>query len=168
MEKKFTIDGVEKVISKLSMTGDEVSFEFAGKTYGFKLLQTSDGSSWVVQDRETHAVLRGVISRLPQRLGTAVVSTGGIVSEVAPVARIAGGQEVSAVTGSNPVAPLTGVIREVAVVVGQEVAANQTVATIEAMKMQLAIVAPKAGKVKEVCVSVGDQVMEGRVVLVVE
>lgn len=167
MEKKFTIDGVERVISKLSTAGDEISFDFSGKTYRFKLLQSSDGTSWVVQDCETHAVLRGVTARIPQRPGAAVVSTGGAVCEVAPVARVGAGQEVSAVTGSNPVAPLTGVIREVSVVVGQEVAANQTVATIEAMKMQLAIVAPKAGQVKEVCVSVGDQVMEGRVVLVV-
>jgi len=167
MEKKFTIDGVEQVISKLSMTGDEVAFDFAGKSYQFKLLQSRDGTSWVIQDCETHAVHRGAIARMPQKLGIAVVSTVGVVCEVAPVARKGGGQEVSAATGSNPVAPLTGVIREVAVVLGQEVAANQTVATIEAMKMQLAIVAPKAGRVKEVCVSVGDQVMEGRVVLVI-
>jgi biotin carboxyl carrier protein len=96
-----------------------------------------------------------------------VVSIGGVACEVAPTARKGGGQEISGVSGSNPVAPLAGVIREIAVAVGQEVTANQTVATIEAMKMQLAILAPKAGTVKEVCVGVGEQVMEGRIVLVV-
>ena len=168
MEKKFTIDGVEQIISKVSITADEVSFDFAGKSYKFKLLESSGGTSWVIQDCETHAVHRGAIARMPQKLGVAVLSSGSVACEVAPVVRSGGGQEVSAVTGRNPVAPLTGVIREVAVVVGQEVMAQQTVATIEAMKMQMAIVAPSAGKVKEVCVGVGDQVMEGRVVLVVE
>jgi biotin carboxyl carrier protein len=167
MEKKFTIDGVEHVISKLCVAGEEVTFDFIGTSYRFKLLQSSSGVSWVVQDCNTHAVHRGAIAPVPQKLSTVVISTDGTACEVAPVARKGGGQEVSAVTGSNPVAPLTGVIREVSVAVGQEVTANQTVATMEAMKMQLAIVAPKAGTVREVCVGVGDQVMEGQIVVVV-
>jgi pyruvate carboxylase len=63
-------------------------------------------------------------------------------------------------------APFAGVV-SVNVSEGDEVTAGQTVATIEAMKMEAAITAPKAGKVARVAVSQPAQVEGGDLLLVV-
>jgi pyruvate carboxylase len=57
-------------------------------------------------------------------------------------------------------APFAGVV-SVNVAVGDAVAAGQTIATIEAMKMEAAITAPKAGTVARVAVSATEQVESG-------
>jgi pyruvate carboxylase len=70
---------------------------------------------------------------------------------------------------SNPAhvaAPFAGVVT-VNVEAGDQVDAGQTVATIEAMKMEAAITAPKAGKVDRVAVSVTAQVEGGDLLVVV-
>ena len=70
---------------------------------------------------------------------------------------------------SNPdhiAAPFAGVVT-VSVAAGDKVAAGQTIATIEAMKMEAAITAPKAGKVSRVAVSVTAQVEGGDLLVVV-
>ncbi len=70
---------------------------------------------------------------------------------------------------SNPdhiAAPFAGVVT-VNVGAGDQVDAGQTIATIEAMKMEAAITAPKAGKVSRVAVSVTAQVEGGDLLVVV-
>ncbi len=70
---------------------------------------------------------------------------------------------------SNPdhvAAPFAGVVT-VNVDVGDQVDAGQTIATIEAMKMEAAITAPKAGKVSRVAVSATAQVEGGDLLVVV-
>jgi pyruvate carboxylase len=70
---------------------------------------------------------------------------------------------------SNPdhiAAPFAGVVT-VNVDAGDQVDAGQTIATIEAMKMEAAITAPKAGKVSRVAVSATAQVEGGDLLVVV-
>ncbi|HXL59102.1 MAG TPA: pyruvate carboxylase, partial [Mycobacterium sp.] len=70
---------------------------------------------------------------------------------------------------SNPdhiAAPFAGVVT-VNVEVGDQADAGQTIATIEAMKMEAAITAPKAGKVSRVAVSATAQVEGGDLLVVV-
>jgi pyruvate carboxylase len=70
---------------------------------------------------------------------------------------------------SNPdhvAAPFAGVVT-VNVTAGDKVDAGQTIATIEAMKMEAAITAPKAGKVDRVAVSATAQVEGGDLLVVV-
>jgi pyruvate carboxylase len=70
---------------------------------------------------------------------------------------------------SNPdhvAAPFAGVVT-VSVSVDDTVDAGQTIATIEAMKMEAAITAPKAGKVSRVAVSATAQVEGGDLLVVV-
>ncbi|UNB52706.1 pyruvate carboxylase [Mycolicibacterium sp. YH-1] len=70
---------------------------------------------------------------------------------------------------SNPdhvAAPFAGVVT-VPVVEGDTVEAGQTIATIEAMKMEAAITAPKAGTVARVAVSATEQVEGGDLLVVV-
>jgi biotin carboxyl carrier protein len=61
--------------------------------------------------------------------------------------------------------PLAGKVVAVDVKVGDTVAAEQNLMTIEAMKMNTYIPAPKAGTITEVLVKAGDAVDEGAVLI---
>ena len=70
---------------------------------------------------------------------------------------------------SNPdhvAAPFAGVVT-LAVAEGDKISAGETIATIEAMKMEAAITAPKAGTVSRVAVSATAQVEGGDLLVVV-
>ena len=65
-------------------------------------------------------------------------------------------------------APMPGSIHAVHVKAGQTVDAGDPIATLEAMKMEHAVVAPIAGTVAELAARAGDQVARGDVLAVVE
>ena len=70
--------------------------------------------------------------------------------------------EEAAQVGDDQVrAPMPGRIASVAVRPGARVARGQTLATLEAMKMEHALTAPFDSVVAEVRCAVGDQVQEG-------
>jgi propionyl-CoA carboxylase alpha chain len=73
-----------------------------------------------------------------------------------------------AVASGSLLAPMPGTVVSVAVEVGAEVAAGQTVLVLEAMKMQHTVSAPYAGVVTEIDVKPGAQVAAGEVLAVVE
>jgi 3-methylcrotonyl-CoA carboxylase alpha subunit len=58
-------------------------------------------------------------------------------------------------------APMPGKVVSFAVKVGDKVKAGQTLAVMEAMKMEHSITAPKEGEVKELLYAPGDQIAEG-------
>lgn len=62
--------------------------------------------------------------------------------------------------------PMAGVVREILVAADDEVAEGQTLAVVEAMKMQNELQARRAGTVKAVYVSVGQRVDQGTPLLV--
>jgi len=74
----------------------------------------------------------------------------------APAATPASGSPVG--EGQAVCAPLPGMIVDVKVTVGQQVAAGDVVAVLEAMKMENDITSPYAGTVKQVLVSKGASV----------
>ncbi|MDP5084033.1 MAG: acetyl/propionyl/methylcrotonyl-CoA carboxylase subunit alpha [Yoonia sp.] len=67
----------------------------------------------------------------------------------------------SVVAGDTVLAPMPGLVRDVAVVTGQSVGAGDRLAVLEAMKMEHVLRAPRAGVVSRVAVSAGDQVTAG-------
>ena len=71
-------------------------------------------------------------------------------------------------SGTAIKAPLPGVITEVCVSEGQEVAAGDTVIVLEAMKMANALQAEKSGKVSAIVVKVGQSVMEDEALVYIE
>jgi pyruvate carboxylase len=104
--------------------------------------------------------MRTVMCILNGQLRPVLVRDRSIASEV-PTAEKA--------DRSNPdhvAAPFAGVV-SVSVAVGDKVTAGQTIATIEAMKMEAAITAPKAGTVARVAVSATAQVEGGDLLVVV-
>ncbi len=62
---------------------------------------------------------------------------------------------------------LPGAVSAILVEVGDEVEENQTIAMIEAMKMETNITASKAGIVEKICVQPGDTVKAGELLLVI-
>lgn len=67
--------------------------------------------------------------------------------------------------GTSVEAPMQGVIVDVVVSVGDQVAAGDELVILEAMKMENSIVAPVAGKVANIYVSKGESVDNGKVLI---
>ena len=68
----------------------------------------------------------------------------------------------------NIIAPLPGTIIELFVQPGDSVQAGQTVAVLEAMKMENEILAEYSGRVVSVNVSEGDRVATGTEIITIE
>ncbi len=70
--------------------------------------------------------------------------------------------------GANALnSPLPGIIVSISVNVGDAVKKGQTVAVLEAMKMENALQAPADGTVASIDVNVGDSVLEGVAILTI-
>lgn len=69
--------------------------------------------------------------------------------------------------GETVTAPLPGVIVDVKVKVGDSVKVGQTVAVLEAMKMENEIEAPMSGTVTAVSAAKGDSVLEGAAIVTI-
>ena len=65
-------------------------------------------------------------------------------------------------------APMVGKVVSIDVKVGDQVKANDEVATLEAMKMYISIYAPGDGTVKEIKVGAGDAVTNETVIMTIE
>ena len=90
-------------------------------------------------------------------------------AQAQPEAAASEGASAANVNTNNALkAPLPGVIREINVAVGDEVAVGDTVVVLEAMKMANNLEAEKAGKVTAVLVQVGESVMEDTPLVVIE
>ena len=68
--------------------------------------------------------------------------------------------------GATIVAPIAGKVLEVKVKVGDRVSKNQTVAVIEAMKLENEVPSPVEGVVKEIKMNAGASVNNGDVLIV--
>jgi acetyl-CoA/propionyl-CoA carboxylase biotin carboxyl carrier protein len=107
---------------------------------------------------------------VPDDPSAPAVGTAAPTRSAALRPRRAGGGHSSAPGGSgsgNVTVPMQGTIIKVLVEQGDAVEEGQTVAILEAMKMENAIVAEKSGTVTEVRVAPGDTVGGGDVVVVI-
>lgn len=90
-----------------------------------------------------------------------------IAEPAAPVPEAASAQQPLVAGAGDVTSPMTGVLLEYTVKVGDAVAANQQVATIEAMKMKTIVVSQVAGKVLKLAVEPGSSVDSGQVLLTI-
>ncbi|MBI1418507.1 MAG: ATP-grasp domain-containing protein [Limimaricola sp.] len=90
-------------------------------------------------------------------------ATGHVVALVDPLA-----QGVDVAGGDAVLAPMPGLVREVAVAEGDSVVLGQRVAVLEAMKMEHVLRAPRDGTVARVVVRAGEQVTAGALLVELE
>ena len=62
-------------------------------------------------------------------------------------------------------APMPGLILEICVAVGQEVAENEALLILEAMKMENTLVSPRSGKIKSIAVEKSNAVEKGQLLI---
>lgn len=80
-------------------------------------------------------------------------------------------KEVVMADKNNPghvAASLPGAVSSILVEVGDEIKENQTIAMMEAMKMETNITAGRAGIISQICVEPGDTVQAGELIMVIE
>src|SRR3546814_2238651 len=78
------------------------------------------------------------------------------------------GEDEDAGGGDRITAPMPGLVKLLRVSVGQVVTAGETLAVMEAMQMELALVAPPDSRIAESLSVEGDQVLDGAVLLTLE
>ena len=154
MEKySFKINGHDYEVEVCSVSGRNAHVKVNGTEYDVEI-----GSDGIVSEAGQDASVNGgnaLNVRQSGNTGNAgnAGNTGGLCPEPADSGVPQGGETVTA--------PLPGVIVDVKVKVGDSVRAGQTVAVLEAMKMENEIEAPVSGTVTAVNVSKGDSVLEG-------
>jgi pyruvate carboxylase len=172
----------QAALNRLLFPGPTAEFEAHRETYGDTSSLSANQFFYGLRQGEEHRVelergvelligleaisdadergMRTVMCILNGQLRPVLVRDRNIASEV-PVAEKA--------DRNNPdhiAAPFAGVVT-VGIAEGDSVDAGQTIATIEAMKMEAAITAPKAGTVERVAVSATAQVEGGDLLVVV-
>ncbi|MEO8812628.1 MAG: biotin/lipoyl-containing protein, partial [Caulobacteraceae bacterium] len=136
----------------------------------FRLNRAPAETAWVVVDGESTQVrFDGARGTVAIRIGPgeAVAFADGAARRFS-LARADRGAARAAAGDGGIRAPMPGRIVSLAAKVGDAAVAGETLAVLEAMKMEHALVAPFAGKVIEVLAGEGDQVIEGAVVIRLE
>lgn len=141
---KFKINGNDYNVEIKAVENQEMSIEVNGVHYNVTM--------------ETELEKKPVIARPVAKPQVAAAATGSVQRTAAPA---------KAANGNRVVAPLPGTILDVMVSVGDTVKAGQTVAILEAMKMENSIEADCDGTIKEVGVRKGDSVLEGGMIVVI-
>ena len=143
----YRINGQEYIVAVNKMGSDLAEVAVNGVNYKVELVNS---------DEEVSLVTRPAAKAAPAPAATPK-ATAAAPSANKPAAGGAGTVK----------SPLPGIVIGVQVNVGDEVKKGQTVAMLEAMKMENAIQAPMDGKVTEIYVNAGDSVLEGVALLAI-
>ncbi len=135
-EYKYKINGNEYNVAVEELEGNKASVTVNGKTYQVEL------------DRPAKPAVTKPVARPAAAPAAAPAPTA------APAPRPAAG-------GADIKAPLPGVVLDIKVKVGDTVTKGQTVAILEAMKMENNINADRDGKVVAINVDKGQSIAEG-------
>jgi glutaconyl-CoA/methylmalonyl-CoA decarboxylase subunit gamma len=127
-----------------------------------------DGDELTVQrDNEVHTVSILEVERVDERVRKE--GSPAPTPPPTPQARPAAPAAPAASAGAGgAVAPMTGVVKELLVSVGDSVEAGERLVIMEAMKMDIEVNAAKSGKIANILVGVGDSVREGQSLIEVE
>lgn len=142
----------------------EYKYTINGNKYDVEIVDIVENIATVTVNGENYSV---EMEKEPEPEKKKVVIKSG--AQAQPEAAASEGASAVKVNTNNALkAPLPGVIREINVAVGDEVAVGDTVVVLEAMKMANNLEAEKAGKVTAVLVQVGESVMEDTPLVVIE
>lgn len=152
-EYKYRINGNEYNVAVIDLDGNTAAVEVNGTSYKVDIL----GEELSIVKRPTAA---------PAPTVAAPVATPAPAAP-APVAPAPAPTAAPAGSGKPVLSPLPGVILDLKVNVGDQVKAGQTVAILEAMKMENNINAECDGTVTAIKVAKGDSIPEGSEILLI-
>ena len=157
-EYKYSINGNEYTVAVIDLDGNTAAVEVNGTSYKVDIL----GEELNITPRPA-ANPAAPVAPAPQPQAAAPVAQPTPAEQPAapaPAAQPAG-------NGKPILSPLPGVILDLKVNVGDQVKAGQTVAVLEAMKMENNINAEHDGVVTAIKVNKGDSILEGAEILLI-
>lgn len=146
----YKINGQEYIVAVNKMDGDLAEVAVNGTNYKVELVNSDEEISFV-----SRPAVKAPATTAPKATASAPANK--------PKPAAAGGNSAGAVKS-----PLPGIVIDILVNVGDAVKKGQTVAMLEAMKMENAIQATQDGTVTEINVNKGDSVLEGVTLLSIE
>lgn len=156
-EYKYSINGNEYTVAVIDLDGNTAAVEVNGTSYKVDIL----GEELNITPR-------------PAAKPAAPVAPAPQPQAAAPVAQPTPAEQPAAPAPTQPagngkpiLSPLPGVILDLKVNVGDQVKARQTVAVLEAMKMENNINAEHDGVVTAIKVNKGDSILEGAEILLI-
>lgn len=155
-EYKYSINGNEYTVAVIDLDGNTAAVEVNGVSYKVDILSESGVAPAprpVAKPEPVAAV------PAPQSAPTPAPQSAAPAPVPAPAP--------AATSGSPVLSPLPGVILDLKVAVGDQVKAGQTVAILEAMKMENNIAAEADGVVTAIKVQKGDSILEGSEILLI-
>ena len=148
-EYKYSINGNEYTVAVIDLDGNTAAVEVNGTSYKVDIL----GEELNITPR-------------PAAKPAAPVAPAPQPQAAAPVAQPTPAEQPAG-NGKPILSPLPGVILDLKVNVGEQVKAGQTVAILEAMKMENNINAEHDGVVTAIKVNKGDSILEGAEILLI-
>ena len=158
-EYKYKINGNEYSVAIIDLEGDKAAVEVNGVSYQVDIL--TDG--YTAPAPRPAAKPAAAPAPAPAAAPAAPAPAPQPIAPAAPAAEPA----APAGKGTAVQSPLPGVILDIKVAVGDQVKAGQTVAILEAMKMENNINAECDGVITAIKVSKGDNILEGSDIVII-
>ena len=156
-EYKYSINGNEYTVAVIDLDGNTAAVEVNGTSYKVDIL----GEELNITPRPAAKPAAPVAPAPQPQAAAPVAQTAPAEQPVAPAPAQPAGN------GKPILSPLPGVILDLKVNVGDQVKAGQTVAILEAMKMENNINAEHDGVVTAIKVNKGDSILEGAEILLI-
>lgn len=165
----FRINGHDYQVDVNSVEGGIADVTVNGTDYKVELADAVPAPAQQAARPAPQAVSTGAPAVTPQATAPTAQATQATAPTPQTAAQTAQTATASAPQGKGEVvtAPLPGVILDIKVKVGDAVKAGQTVAVLEAMKMENEIEATASGTVTAVNAGKGDSVLEGAAIITI-
>lgn len=157
-EYKYKINGNEYSVAIIDLEGDKAAVEVNGVSYQVDIL-----TEGYTAPAPRPAAKPAAPASAPAAAPAAPAPAPQPIAPAAPAAEPA----APAGKGTAVQSPLPGVILDIKVAVGDQVKAGQTVAILEAMKMENNINAECDGVITAIKVSKGDNILEGSDIVII-
>jgi biotin carboxyl carrier protein len=158
-EYKYKINGNEYSVAIIDLEGDKAAVEVNGVSYQVDILT----EGYTAPAPRPAAKPAAAPAPAPAAAPAAPAPAPQPIAPAAPAAEPA----APAGKGIAVQSPLPGVILDIKVAVGDQVKAGQTVAILEAMKMENNINAECDGVITAIKVAKGDNILEGSDIVII-
>ncbi len=158
-EYKYKINGNEYSVAIIDLEGDKAAVEVNGVSYQVDILT----EGYTAPAPRPAAKPAAAPAPAPAAAPAAPAPAPQPIAPAAPAAEPA----APAGKGTAVQSPLPGVILDIKVAVGDQVKVGQTVAILEAMKMENNINAECDGVITAIKVSKGDNILEGSDIVII-